>query len=57
MVRLAASALDDYLRFVHGRARTNTLLATAYDLMVFFRAIGKPPTEVTSADVLGFIIA
>lgn len=55
VVCLGASVLDDYLRFVQGRARPNTLLATAYDLMVFFRVIGKPPAEVTSAEVLGFI--
>lgn len=57
VVGLGVRVLDDYLRFVQVRARPNTLLATAYDLLVFFRAIGKPPAEVTSADVLGFITA
>ncbi|MGH3814381.1 MAG: tyrosine-type recombinase/integrase [Pseudonocardiaceae bacterium] len=57
VVGLGVRALDDYLRFVQVRARSNTLLATAYDLLVFFRVIAKPPVEVTSADVLGFITA
>ncbi|MGH3934265.1 MAG: tyrosine-type recombinase/integrase [Pseudonocardiaceae bacterium] len=33
------------------------MLATAYDLVVFFRVVSRPPVEVTSADVLGFITA
>ena len=37
------------------RVRPNTVLAVAYDLLVFFRQVGKPPVEVTSADVFGFI--
>jgi site-specific recombinase XerD len=49
--------LDDYLRFVAARARPNTVLATAYDLAVFFRVVHVPPAEVTSADVLRFITA
>lgn len=57
VVGLGVPVLDDYLRFVQVRARPNTLLAIAYDLLVFFRMIAKPPIEVTSADVLGFITA
>lgn len=57
LVRLGVPVLDDYLRFVAARARPNTVLATAYDLAVFFRVVSKPPVEVTSADVLGFITA
>ena len=30
-------------------------MAVAYDLKVFFTAVGKPAEEVRSADVLGFI--
>lgn len=56
-VRLGVPVLDDYLRFVEARARRNTVLATAYDLMVFFREVGKPPDEVTSSDVLTFMTA
>jgi hypothetical protein len=37
LVRVGVPVLDDYLRFVAARARPNTVLATAYDLVVFFR--------------------
>lgn len=47
----------DYLEFLAGRARPNSVMAAAYDLKVFFSVVGKPPAEVTSADVLGFITA
>ena len=47
--------MDDYLEVVRARCRRNTLLATAYDLKVFFTVVGKDPVEVTVADVLGFI--
>jgi integrase/recombinase XerD len=56
-VVLGHPLLDDYLEFVAARSRTNTLLATAYDLKVFFSVVAKPPAEVTTADVLGFITA
>jgi hypothetical protein len=56
-IRLGHPLLDDYLRFVGARARTNTWLATAYDLKVFFSVVDKDPGAVTSADVLGFIEA
>jgi integrase/recombinase XerD len=36
---------------------TTRLLAAASDLKVFFAAVDRPPLEVTSADVLGFIAA
>ena len=39
------------------RARPNTLLATAYDLKVFFSWAGKEPAEVTTADVIAFVSA
>jgi hypothetical protein len=54
-VVLGHPLLDDYLEFVAARSRTNTLLATAYDLKVFFGVVAKPPPEVTTADVLAFI--
>ena len=57
LVRVGVPVLDDYLRFVAARARPNTVLATAYDLVVFFRVVSRAPVEVTSADVLGFITA
>jgi site-specific recombinase XerD len=43
------------LEFLAVRARPNTVLAAAYDLKVFFCLVGKPPAQVTSADVLGFV--
>jgi integrase/recombinase XerD len=57
LVGLGVPVLDDYLRFVAARARPNTVLATAYDLAVFFRLVCVPPEEVSSADVLRFITA
>jgi site-specific recombinase XerD len=56
-LRLGDPLLDAYLDLVGARARPNTLIATAYDLQVFFSIIDKPPIEVTSSDVLAFITA
>jgi integrase/recombinase XerD len=47
--------VDDYLQFVAARARPNTLLATVYDLKVFFTVVGKEPASVTVRDVLAFL--
>jgi site-specific recombinase XerD len=55
VVRLGVPLLDEYLEFVAGRCRPNTVLAVAYDLKVFFTVVGKSVEEVRSADVLGFI--
>jgi integrase/recombinase XerD len=55
--RLALPLADEYLKFVAGRCRPNTVLAVAYDLKVFFVAVGKPPEDVTTADVLAFMTA
>ena len=49
--------LDDYLRFVTARVRPNTVLATAFDLKVFFEVIVRDPTEVRTRDVLAFVEA
>jgi len=57
VVRLGVPVLDEYLDFVAGRCRPNTVLATAYDLKVFFTVVDKAPAEVTSTDVLAFITA
>jgi integrase/recombinase XerD len=54
-VRLGHELLDDYLRFVAARCRPNTVLATGFDLLVFFTFVGKDPALVTTADVLDFI--
>jgi site-specific recombinase XerD len=56
-VRLGEPLLDAYLEFVAARCRPNTVLAVAFDLKVFFAVVGRPPGEVTAADVLGFITA
>ena len=57
VVRLGMPLVDDYLEFLEGRCRPNTVLAAAYDLKVFFTSVGKPTEEVRSVDVLGFITA
>ena len=55
VVRLGAGLLDEYLEFLAGRRRPNTVLAVAYDLKVFFTAVGKPPRRVCPVDVLAFM--
>jgi integrase/recombinase XerD len=57
VVRVGMSLVDDYLEFLEGRSRPNTVLAAAYDLKVFFGVVGKPASEVRAADVLAFITA
>jgi site-specific recombinase XerD len=57
VVSLGHRVLDDYLELVAARSRPNTVLATAYDLKVFFSIIDKDPVEVDTADVLAFIKA
>ena len=56
-IRLGHPDVDRYLEFVAIRTRPNTLLATAFDLKVFFSVVGKEPAEVTTADVFEFISA
>lgn len=55
VVRVGVPLLDDYLDFLAGRARPNTVLAAGYDVLMFFRFVAKEPAEITSADVLAFI--
>ena len=55
--RLGDPLLDAYLEFVEARSRPNTVLATWFDLKVFFAVVGKPVGEVRPLDVLGFITA
>lgn len=57
VLRFDVKVLDDYLDFVARRCRPNTVLATAYDLRVFFSVVGLAPDEVTSRDVLAFMTA
>lgn len=54
-VKLGHDLLDEYLTFLTGRVRPNSLLAAAFDLKVFFSVVQKEPAEVTSADVISFI--
>jgi len=49
--------LDAYVELVTARARWNTVLATAFDLKVFFSIVEKDPADVEPADVLAFIKA
>jgi site-specific recombinase XerD len=55
--QLGVPLLDEYLRFLSGRCRPNTVLAAAYDLKVFFTVVGKEPEQVRPADVLAFVTA
>ena len=57
VITLGHPLLDDYLAFVAARGRTNTWLAVASDLKVFFTVVARPPAEVTAADVFGFLAA
>jgi integrase/recombinase XerD len=57
VVRLGVRLLDEYLEFLAGRCRPNTVLAVAYDLKVFFTAVAKSPRRVCPADVLAFMTA
>jgi len=57
VVRLGVPLLDEYLEFLGGRCRPNTVLAVACDLQVFFTVAGKPPRRVRPVDVLAFVTA
>src|SRR5215469_431985 len=57
MVRLGVPLLDEYLEFLAGRCRPNTVLAVAYDLKVFFTVVVKPPRRVRPVDVRAFMTA
>jgi integrase len=57
LIRLGHPLLDAYLDLVSARGRANTLLATAFDLKVFFSMIDKEPGDVVTTDVLAFIKA
>jgi integrase/recombinase XerD len=53
--RVGHELVDEFLEFVSGRARPNTVRAYAHDLKVFFSVVGKDPVEVSPADVLAFV--
>jgi site-specific recombinase XerD len=54
-ITLGHRLLDDYLAFVAARARTNTWLAVASDLKIFFGVVGKEPARVDASDVFAFL--
>ena len=54
VIRVGHPLLDAYVELVTARARWNTVLATAFDLKVFFSIVYKDPVEVTTADVIEF---
>jgi integrase/recombinase XerD len=55
--RLGHELVDEFLEFVAGRCRPNTVRAYAHDLKAFFDVVGKDPGEVTSREVLAFVVA
>lgn len=55
--RLGHELVDDFLEFAAGRCRPNTVRAYAHDLKAFFDVVGKDPVEVTSREVLAFVVA
>lgn len=57
VVRVGLPLVDEYLEFLGGRCRPNTVLAAGYDLKVFFTVVGREPGQVMPADVLAFITA
>jgi hypothetical protein len=57
VARLGVALLDEYLEFLGGRCRPNTVLAVAYDLKVYFTVVPEPPCRVRPVDVLAFMTA
>ena len=55
--RIGHPLVDEFLEFVVGRARPNTVRAYAHDLSVFFSVVKKDPTEVRPKDVMSFVTA
>jgi integrase/recombinase XerD len=55
--RIGHQLVDEFLEFVVGRTRPNTVRAYAHDLSVFFTVMRKEPTEVRPKDVMSFVTA
>ncbi len=55
--RIGHQLIDEFLEFVVGRARPNTVRAYAHDLNVFFSVVKKDPLEVRPKDVMSFVTA
>jgi hypothetical protein len=49
VLRVGVACADDYLDFLSGRCRPNTVLAAAYDLRIFLSVLGKDPIEAVPA--------
>lgn len=56
-VSIGQPLLDAFLELVASRSRWNTVLASAFDLKVFFTVVAKDPVDVDTSDVLAFIAA
>jgi integrase/recombinase XerD len=55
--RVGHQLIDEFLEFVVGRARPNTVRAYAHDLSVFFTVVTKDPIDVKPKDVMSFVTA
>jgi len=55
--RIGHQLIDEFLEFVVGRARPNTVRAYAHDLSVFFSVVKKDPLEARPKDVMAFVTA
>ena len=55
--RIGHQLIDEFLEFVVGRARPNTVRAYAHELSVFFTVVAKDPLEVSAKDVMSFVTA
>jgi integrase/recombinase XerD len=55
--RIGHQLIDEFLEFVVGRARPNTVRAYAHDLSVFFSVVQEDPLEVRPKDVMAFVTA
>ena len=55
--KIGHQLVDEFLEFVVGRARPNTVRAYAHDLSVFFTVVGKDPLEIRPKDVMAFVTA
>jgi site-specific recombinase XerD len=55
--KIGHQLIDEFLEFVVGRARPNTVRAYAHDLSVFFSVVTKDPLEVQPKDVMAFVTA
>src|SRR6476659_5856604 len=49
--------VDDFLRFVAARSRPNTVLATAYDLKVFFSVVAESLEKKPKKNGMEFLVA